>query len=107
MRTRMTILLAAAAISGAAASTAETHGNRMCLDATDVDGTTVLDNHTILFRMHDGRVWKNTLKSECPQLKFEGGFEEEIRSGGICANAQTIRVLRTGNTLPTRRLFTL
>jgi hypothetical protein len=92
----MTIVLAAAITSGFAARAAETQGSRMCLDATHVSSTSVLDNRTILFHMGDGRVWKNTLKRECTQLKFEGGFEEDIRGGEICANAQIIRVLQTG-----------
>ncbi|MEI9995270.1 MAG: hypothetical protein WDM91_11800 [Rhizomicrobium sp.] len=91
------VLLAAlaAAIAACASQAAEPDGNKICLEASAVSGTTVLDDRTILFRMRDGRVWKNTLRRECPQLKFWGGFDEVIRGDEICANQQIIRVLQT------------
>ncbi len=71
-------------------------GGDVCIDGTQIDGTTVLDNRTVLYRMRDGRVWRNTLKRECPSLKFEQGFAEVVRGNEICSNRQAITVLRTG-----------
>src|SRR5258707_6148556 len=86
-----------AALSVAArADTTDTLAKDVCIMGTSVVGTTVLDNRTVLFRMNDGTVWRNTLKAECPNLKFEQGFTQVIRGDEICANEQVITVLRRG-----------
>jgi hypothetical protein len=68
----------------------------VCLDIDHVDHTSVIDGRTILFYVKGGKVWKNTLPRECPSLKFERAFSQEITAGKICSNKQMIRVLRTG-----------
>ena len=68
----------------------------VCLDASHIDHTVVIDDRTILFYMRGNKIWKNTLHSSCPSLKFERAFSEEIRGGQVCSNGQMIRVLETG-----------
>jgi hypothetical protein len=47
--------------------------------------------------MKNGKMWLNTLKANCPGLKFEDGFSWTIRGDTVCENLQTIQVLRRGN----------
>jgi hypothetical protein len=79
------------------ADAAPDNSSPKCLMASLVDGTGVIDENTVIFRMKDGTVWKNTLRQSCPNLKFAQGFSEVIRSDEICANQQIIHVLGTGN----------
>jgi hypothetical protein len=76
---------------------AEPTPHNMCIDATSIEGTTVVDDSHVLYRMRDGKVWENTLRAACPNLKFYQGFSEVIEAGQICANAQVIRVLEARN----------
>jgi hypothetical protein len=59
--------------------------------------THVLDPQHVLFYMHDGRVWLNTLKGRCPGLMFHG-FSFVTPEDEICANSTPIRVLESGET---------
>lgn len=68
----------------------------ICLDVSHIDHTSVIDDRTILFYMRGGKIWKNTLREDCPSLKFERAFSEELYGGEICSNAQMIRVIETG-----------
>lgn len=72
-------------------------GGDICLQTGHIDHTVVVDGRTILFYMNDRKVWKNTLNSECPGLKFERAFSEEIRGGMVCSSHQMIRVMHRGN----------
>jgi hypothetical protein len=67
----------------------------VCLNSYQVDRTTVLNAKTILFRMKNGTVWRNTLRTSCSGLLFNG-FAYTLQTSDICDNLQTIRVLRTG-----------
>jgi hypothetical protein len=71
--------------------------HNVCLNATSVEGTTVVDDSHILYRMKDGKVWENTLRQTCPNLKFYRAFTEVVETGQICANAQEITVLQSRN----------
>jgi hypothetical protein len=68
----------------------------MCLRSIDIDHTKTPNNHTILFFMKDGKVWSGTLRSDCPELTFSGFEYGPTPRDGICANIQTIRVLKSG-----------
>ncbi len=81
------ILLVTSAISPAMAS-------NTCLMTHRIDNTKVVDAKTILFRMKDGKVWRNTLQTPCPGLLFEG-FVYVAHNDQICGNEQSIRVLRS------------
>jgi hypothetical protein len=67
----------------------------VCLRSQWIDRTTVVNPTTILFRMKDGKVWRNTLKSPCLGLKFNGFVYVLHGSDEICGEVQSIRVLRT------------
>jgi hypothetical protein len=86
------------ASSGAVAqSLAPPQRSGVCLNGTDIEYTQTPNDQTVVFHMRDGKVWRNTLKTPCPNLKFEHAFSETIRGGQICANQQIIRVQQTGN----------
>jgi hypothetical protein len=70
-------------------------GQHVCLQSTSIENTTTVDASTILFHMRNGTVWKNTLKSPCPGLKFHG-FSYLTRADEVCSNAQAISVIETG-----------
>lgn len=67
-----------------------------CIYPTQIRSSTPISDREILFRMNNGKIWKNTLRSDCPGLKFEAGFSWNIRGDTVCANLQTIYVLRRG-----------
>jgi hypothetical protein len=92
------VLFSALSAGTASAGPSEATPRPFCLEASSVRATDVVDERTILYRMRDGKVWKNTLKQDCPNLKFRRGFSEIVRSGQICANRQIIAVLGTNNT---------
>jgi hypothetical protein len=89
---RIVVATLAVSASGAAFAQNSALTEPVCLRATDIDTTSVLDNHTIVFRMNNGALWKNTLQADCPGLKMSGGFDYAIRGGTVCANEQRIRV---------------
>jgi hypothetical protein len=74
---------------------------RVCLRPFDTPGpaaaihTHVVDPQTILFYERGGKVWKNTLRAPCPGLMFHG-FDYVTHQDEICSNAQSIRVIETG-----------
>jgi hypothetical protein len=96
---KIAVLATALCLSGlllAGAQADPAKGNDVCLDAGHIDHTVVVDDQTVLFYMRGGRIWKNTLQRQCPSLKFEQGFSEDIRGDEVCSNRQMIYVLQTG-----------
>ncbi len=69
----------------------------VCLRTTQIDHTKTVDAQTLLFYMKDRKIWKNTLQSRCPSLKFYG-FVNVTSDGKICSNQQIIYVLKTHET---------
>jgi hypothetical protein len=67
----------------------------VCLQSYDVKDTHVENAHTILFHMRDGSTWRNTLRNECPGLKWYGFVYHLEGTNEICSNMQSIRILRT------------
>ena len=71
---------------------------RICLDLREVQRTETPDDRTILFHMRDGKIWRNTLKQNCPMLRISP-YTQVLQNGErVCANQQFIHVLQTGNT---------
>lgn len=68
----------------------------VCLRSIDIDHTKTPNDHTILFFMKDGKVWSTTLRSDCPELIFNGFEYAPTPRDNVCANMQTIRVLKSG-----------
>ena len=86
------LLLLAADVSANAEGTAVP----VCIRSLDIDHTKTPNNRTILFFMKDGNVWSTTLHSDCPELIFNGFDYGPTPPNNICANMQTIRVLKSG-----------
>lgn len=89
------LLLAVAHLAGAQMAGAQ-NAAPVCLRSTDIDHTKTPNDHTILFFMKDGKVWSTTLRAECPELIFNGFEYAPMPRDNICANMQTIRVLKSG-----------
>ncbi len=95
------ILMGSAVMLSAAApvqAQSDAPGNSVCLPVTQILSTQAIDRHTILYRMRDGTVWRNTLVTDCPSLVAfsAGGFSQVSHNDYICANSQQIRT-QTGN----------
>jgi len=76
---------------------AKPDGAHVCLRARDIEHTNSKDGKTLMFRMRDGKVWRNTLRAPCNDLKF-GGYTEVVRGDTICANQQLIQTHISGAT---------
>jgi len=86
---RLAMLLALGATSIAPAVAAP-----VCLDVYYIDSSHVVDAKTILFKMKDGTVWRNTLQFRCPGLLFNG-YTYRLHDRELCGDMQDIHVLRT------------
>jgi len=73
-----------------------TETKAVCLQAHDVDHTHVLNDHQILFYMRGKKIWLNTLNGRCVTLPFQEGFAWSSDFPEYCANAETIRVVQSG-----------
>lgn len=88
-------LLGVAAQAQPAAKTDADQKN-ICINTWQIDHTSVPDARTILFHMRGGKIWKNTLVNDCPQLKTYGFIYSPTPPNQICGNMQSIRVIQTG-----------
>ena len=88
--------LTGAAAAETPADDAAAPRNNVCFSPSHIKNTTPISDREILFYMSDGKIWKNTLRADCPGLKFEGGFSWVIRGDTVCSNTQVIHVLRRG-----------
>lgn len=77
-----------------AAAASTHHDHSVCLWSRMIDHTKVVDTRTILFYMRNGKIWKNTLQSACPDLKYFG-YVMVQRDSQICSNMQPITVIQT------------
>jgi hypothetical protein len=69
----------------------------VCLQATELDHTQVLNDHQILFYMRGNKVWLNTLRAPCMSLRaWDHGFVMVGDFFEFCSNAQAIRVNGSG-----------
>jgi hypothetical protein len=83
-------------LTGASAGVAQNGPAPVCLRSIDIDHTKTPNAHTVLYFMKDGKVWRGSLRSDCPDLVFNGFEYAPTPRESICANMQTIRVLKTG-----------
>jgi len=81
------LAMASAYVTGANAAS-------VCLKTYQIRDTKVVNSRTIDFRMTDGSVYRNALRSPCSGLNFNG-FTYSTRTGEICDNLESIRVLRS------------
>jgi len=92
------VLMLAACSDDASTNTASNpSGNGVCLKTGDIDHTDILTDSAIVFYLKGEKPYLNTMRFPCPSLKMEGGFAYVTDFPEICSNAQTIRVLRSGN----------
>jgi hypothetical protein len=70
---------------------------RVCLYLRDIHHTDTPDDRTIVFHMHDGKVWQNTLRSVCPMLRTSP-YSQVVHTDQVCSNQQFIRVAQSGYT---------
>jgi hypothetical protein len=88
----------ALATTAAFAQPASVSGSgNVCLKTILIDRTVVPNEHTILFYMKDGKVWQNTLKSDCPGLKINGFVYAPTPPDQVCGDLQTLRAIQTGS----------
>jgi hypothetical protein len=88
------LAVSAMVISAAAPVQAQSpQGGNICLNVTEIQNTQPTSRRTIEFRMRDGKVWRNDLISDCPDLVFHsaGGFTQVAHTDFICANSQHIK----------------
>ncbi len=70
---------------------------KVCLHVRDIASSTpASDGAAITFKMHDGRVWRNDLKSACPSLKFNGFAWRVPSSETVCDDEVSLKVLQSG-----------
>jgi len=79
-----------------AALALDQNGKPVCLEINRIDHTEVLNDHQILFHMHNNKVWLNTLSNRCSTLTRQDGFVWVSSLPKYCENVELIRVLRTG-----------
>lgn len=90
------VALLLASPAPAAAQSAAPAPATVCLNVNDIQRTEVPDDQTILFHMHDGKVWRNRLKTVCPMLKVSP-YSQRLVGDLVCSNQQFIHVTLTGN----------
>lgn len=90
-------LAALAAVGAAAIATpaVASENTPICLKTNWIDKTTVVNEHRILFRMKDGKVYSSELPTPCLGLRFNG-FVYTTSYMEICGKSESIRVLNTG-----------
>ena len=93
-------LLASSALVLSAALPVQAQSTRdgnVCLNVTEIRSSQAVDNRTIVYRMKDGSVWRNTLATPCPDLVSQaaGAYSQELHTDYLCANTQQITV-KTG-----------
>lgn len=91
MRTIQSLCAALAVISACVAPAA---AGPACLNTYFIRETKIVDAKTIDFKMRDGTVYRNALRSPCPGLRFNG-FVYVTHVDAICDKGQSIRVLKT------------
>ena len=89
LRLAVTLALTAASIVPAVAAP-------VCLTTYLIDQTKVINSRTLDFRMKNGTVYRNNLRTQCIGLRFHG-FVYVTHFDTICDNVQSIRVLESGD----------
>jgi hypothetical protein len=87
--------LSAPALAAPALADPAGQSGGVCIDATEIDHTHVLNNRQVLFYMKDRKVWLNTLRNTCTTLPIQEAFVLPTGFSTFCSNAQSITVLNT------------
>jgi hypothetical protein len=69
-----------------------TPDGNVCLNVTEIYTSAAVDNQTIVYRMRDGKVWRNTLETRCPELvSFSAGtYRQVLHTDYLCKNQQIV-----------------
>jgi hypothetical protein len=71
-----------------------------CIPVSDIGSTQAQDDRTILFIMHDHKIYRNILPARCIGLALNSGGFTYVASPGpetICATETAIRLNSTGS----------
>jgi hypothetical protein len=86
-------------VAFALAAAIATPAHALCVSERDIVNTTPSDDGKMLtLHLRDGRVLVNHLHGVCNDLRFNGFVWVLRGNNDICENAQTIRVLQSGQT---------
>ena len=89
------LAVAISALTITTATAASAAPENTCLQTYYIARTRVVDAKTILFRMKDGALWRNSLRTPCNGLLFSG-FVYSLHGTEICSgDNQPITVLRS------------
>lgn len=69
----------------------------VCIHTREIVSSVPNENTTgILFKMRDGKVWRNDLRGTCPGLKYNG-FTWALRNTDlVCDQQESIQVINSG-----------
>ena len=82
------LMLASLAVQPAAAG--------VCLNVKSIRNSDVAkDGRAITFEMKDGKIWRNDLKGQCPDLWFNG-FSWRVQADTVCDDEPGLRVIHSG-----------
>ena len=80
-----------------ASATAPALADPVCLNVQDIAASQPnRDGTAITFTLNNGKIWRNDLKSPCPDLRFNGFSWLLHGPDEVCDGAQSIRVLQSG-----------
>ncbi len=90
-------VLAAALMTVLPAAAQAPSGKPICVNVKDIRDTVSRDQgKTLVFQLRNGTTMVNTLRPQCDGLTFTGFAWVTPPGGEICENAQTLRVIGTG-----------
>ena len=95
-RTGLGLAVGVALLPAVGSAVAQGNSSPVCIRTLDIDHSKAPGDRTIFFYMKNGSVWRATLGSDCPELRFNGFEYGPTPPNNICANMQTIRVLKSG-----------
>jgi hypothetical protein len=88
------ILMAGVALAALVAQPAAAAG--VCLNVKSIKSSDVSkDGSAITFEMRDGKIWRNQLKGQCPDIWFNG-FAWRVQADTVCDNEPGLTVIRSG-----------
>jgi hypothetical protein len=87
------ILMAGIALAALAAQPAAAG---VCLNVKSIKSSDVSkDGSAITFEMRDGKIWRNQLKGQCPDIWFNG-FAWTVQADTVCDDEPGLTVIRSG-----------
>lgn len=72
---------------------------RDCVAVRDLEHIVPVGNHTMLFYMASGDVWRNRLAQPCPGLRKDSILSYELRSSRLCSHDFVTQLDRNGTEL--------